>query len=60
MESSSVEIKKIRRDLDTLVLLYKQLAEKMVSFDEPTVAEKKALKTKDKICGRAALYKALE
>jgi len=51
MEASSVEIKKIRRDLDTLLLLYKQLAEEMVPLEEPTAAEKKALKTKDKIYG---------
>ena len=55
-----IEIKKIRNDLDILVMLYKKLVEKMIPIEEPSEEEKIAIKSKDEILGREEIAKALE
>jgi hypothetical protein len=57
---SNVEIKKIRQDLDMLVMLYQRLVDRMIPVEEATPEEKAAIEGKDEVFSRADLDKALE
>ena len=56
----NVEMKKIRQDLDMLVMLYQRLVDRMIPVEEATPEEKEALKINDKVFCRSDLDKALE
>lgn len=56
----SVEVlKDIKQELKELRLLYKQLVEKLIPTEEPTIEEKKAIEEKDEIVDEKELMKAL-
>jgi len=56
----SVEVlKEIRKELKELRLLYKELVEKLIPVEEPTVEERKAVREKDEVAGEKELMKAL-
>ena len=55
-----IEIKQIRKDLDTLVLLYKRLVDHMIPLEEPSEEENIAIKSKDEVLGRDEIARALE
>lgn len=57
---SNVEIKKIRQDLDMLVMLYQRLVDRMILTEEATPEEKAAIESKDEVFCRSDLDKALE
>jgi len=57
---SNVEIKKIRQDLDMLVMLYQRLVDRMIPVEEATPEEKAAIESEDEVFSRADLDKALE
>jgi len=46
---SNVEIKKIRQDLDMLVMLYQRLVDRMIPVEEATPEEKAAIEGKDEV-----------
>ena len=56
---SSEVLKDIREELKELRLLYKQLAEKLISVEEPTREERKAIEEKDELVNEKELMKAL-
>lgn len=56
----SVEVlKDIKQELKELRLLYKQLVEKLIPTEEPTIEEKKAIEEKDEVVDEKELMKAL-
>jgi hypothetical protein len=58
--NSSVEIKKIRQDLDMLVILYQRLVDRIIPLEEAAPEEKAAIESKDEVFYRSDLDKALE
>ena len=57
---SNVEMKKIRQDLDMLVMLYQRLVDRMIPIEEAAPDEKAASESKDEVFCRSDLDKALE
>jgi archaellum component FlaC len=57
---SSVEMTKIRQDLDMLVMLYQRLVDRMIPVEDATPEEKTAIESKDEVFCRSDLDKALE
>jgi len=57
-DASNLEIRKIRQDLDMLVMLYQRLADRMIPAEDATKEEKEALASTDHIFSRADLDKA--
>jgi hypothetical protein len=57
---SNVEIKKIRQDLDMLVMLYQRLVDRMIPIEDAAPEEKAAIESKDDVFCRSDLDKALE
>jgi len=56
----SVEVlKDIRDELRELRLLYKQIVEKLIPTEKPTLEEKKAIEEKDEIVNEKELIKTL-
>ena len=49
----------IREELKEIKLLYKELVEKLVPTEEPTKAEKKALREKGEVASEEELMKTL-
>lgn len=45
-----VEIRKIRQDLDMLVMLYQRLVDGMIPVEEATPEEKAAIEDTDEVC----------
>lgn len=56
---STKVLEDIREELKEIKLLYKELVDKFVPVEEPTRAEKKAIREKDEICDEDELMKAL-
>jgi len=52
-------LKDIREELRELKLLYKELIEKLISVEEPSEEEKKAIEEKDEIAEEEELMKAI-
>ena len=52
-------LKDIREELKELRLLYKELAEKLITVEEPTAEEKKDIEEKDETANEKELMKAL-
>jgi hypothetical protein len=57
---SNVEMKKIRQDLDMLVMLYQRLVDRMIPVEDAAPEEKAAIESKDEVFCRSDLDKALE
>ena len=56
----SIEVlKDIREELKELRLLYKELVEKLILVEEPTLEERKAIEEKDELVNEKELMKAL-
>jgi hypothetical protein len=56
----SVEVlKDIRKELEELRLLYKELVEKLVPTEQPTPEERKAIEEKDEVVNEKELTKTL-
>jgi hypothetical protein len=56
----SVEVlKDIRKELAELRLLYKELVEKLVPTEQPTLEERKAIEDKDEVVNEKELMKTL-
>lgn len=53
------EVRKIREDLDMLVVLYKKLVDRMVPVEEPSEEERAALGERDEFLGEDAIARAL-
>jgi hypothetical protein len=49
----------IREELKEIKLLYKELVDKLIPTEEPTEAEKKAIREKDEIASEEELMKTL-
>jgi hypothetical protein len=49
----------IREELKEIKLLYKELVEKLVPIEEPTKAEKKAIREKGEVASEEELMKTL-
>jgi hypothetical protein len=52
-------LKDIKEELKELRLLFKELAEKLIPVEEPTVEERKAIEEKDETANEKELMKAL-
>jgi hypothetical protein len=56
----SVEVlKDIRKELEELRLLYKELVEKLVPTEQPTLEERKSIEEKDEVANEKELMKTL-
>jgi hypothetical protein len=56
----SVEVlKDIRKELGELRLLYKELVEKLIPTEQPTLEERKAIKNTDEVVNEKELMKTL-
>jgi len=56
----SVEVlEDIRRELRELRLLYKELVEKLIPVEKPSIEEKKAIEEKDEVTDEEELMKTL-
>ena len=56
----SIEVlKDIREELKELRLLYKELVEKLILVEEPTLEERKAIEEKDELANERELMKAI-
>jgi hypothetical protein len=56
----SVEVLKgIRKELEELRLLYKELVEKLIPTEQPTLEERKAIKNTDEVVNEKELMKTL-
>ena len=57
----SVEVlKDIRKELEELRLLYKELVEKLIPTKQPTAEERKAIEDKDEVANEKELMKTLD
>lgn len=56
---STKVLEDIREELKEIILLYKELVEKLISTEEPTKEEKKAIREKDEIANEEELMKTL-
>jgi hypothetical protein len=57
---STKELKMIRDEIKELRLLYKNLIDKVIPFEEPTANDKSSIKKKEKIVKESSLMKALD
>ncbi len=56
----SVEVLKgIRKELEELRLLYKELVEKLIPTEQPTLEERKAIENTDEVINEKELMKTL-
>jgi hypothetical protein len=56
----SVEVLKgIRKELEELRLLYKELVEKLIPTEQPTLEERKAIENTDEVVNEKELMKTL-
>ncbi|MEM2768033.1 MAG: hypothetical protein QXQ47_06960 [Candidatus Bathyarchaeia archaeon] len=56
---STEVLEEIRRELRELRLLYKELVEKLIPTEQPTLEERKAIEEKDEMVDEKELMRAL-
>jgi len=57
---STKELRAIRNEIKELRILYKNLVERVIPVEEPTIDDKRVIKKKERIVGEDDLIRALD